>query len=198
MKLVIASNNKGKIREYKQILEPLGYEVFSQSEAGLILDVEETGTTFAENSALKARAAFKLCGCAVLADDSGLEIDALDGEPGVYSARYGGLETDDERTALVLKKMKEIPDDKRGAHFTCTIHFIKADGEEIAVEGKVFGKIAHEPVGENGFGYDPLFLPDGYDCSMAELRPEEKNAISHRGNALKILKEELRNYYADK
>lgn len=144
MKLVIASNNKGKIREYKQILEPLGYEVFSQSEAGLILDVEETGTTFAENSALKARAAFKLCGCAVLADDSGLEIDALDGEPGVYSARYGGLETDDERTALVLKKMKEIPDDKRGAHFTCTIHFIKADGEEIAVEGKVFGKIAHE------------------------------------------------------
>ena len=133
MKLVIASNNKGKIREYKQILEPLGYEVFSQSEAGLILDVEETGTTFAENSALKARAAFKLCGCAVLADDSGLEIDALDGEPGVYSARYGGLETDDERTALVLKKMKEIPDDKRGAHFTCTIHFIKADGEEIAV-----------------------------------------------------------------
>ena len=198
MKLVIASNNKGKIREYKQILEPLGYEVFSQSEAGLILDVEETGTTFAENSALKARAAFKLCRCAVLADDSGLEIDALDGEPGVYSARYGGLETDDERTALVLKKMKEIPDDKRGAHFTCTIHFIKADGEEIAVEGKVFGKIAHEPVGENGFGYDPVFQPDGYACSMAELRPEEKNAISHRGNALKILKEELRNYYADK
>ena len=184
MKLVIASNNKGKIREYKQILEPLGYEVFSQSEAGLILDVEETGTTFAENSALKARAAFKLCGCAVLADDSGLEIDALDGEPGVYSARYGGLETDDERTALVLKKMKEIPDDKRGAHFTCTIHFIKADGEEIAVEGKVFGKIAHEPVGENGFGYDPVFQPDGYACSMAELRPEEKNAISHRARAL--------------
>ena len=94
--------------------------------------------------------------------------------------------------------MKEIPDDKRGAHFTCTIHFIKADGEEIAVEGKVFGKIAHEPVGENGFGYDPVFQPDGYACSMAELRPEEKNAISHRGNALKILKEELRNYYADK
>ena len=172
MKLVIASNNKGKIREYKQILEPLGYEVFSQSEAGLILDVEETGTTFAENSALKARAAFKLCGCAVLADDSGLEIDALDGEPGVYSARYGGLETDDERTALVLKKMKEIPDDKRGAHFTCTIHFIKADGEEIAVEGKVFGKIAHEPVGENGFGYDPIFMYG--NKSFAQVDSETK------------------------
>ena len=109
MKLVIASNNKGKIREYKQILEPLGYEVFSQSEAGLILDVEETGTTFAENSALKARAAFKLCGCAVLADDSGLEIDALDGEPGVYSARYGGLETDDTAAFLFACLPHHIP-----------------------------------------------------------------------------------------
>ena len=189
MKLVIASNNKGKIREYKQILEPLGYEVFSQSEAGLILDVEETGTTFAENSALKARAAFKLCGCAVLADDSGLEIDALDGEPGVYSARYGGLETDDERTALVLKKMKEIPDNKRGAHFTCTIHFIKVDGEEIAVEGKVFGKIAHEPVGENGFGYDPIFMYG--NKSFAQVDSEIKNTVSHRANALKALLEQL-------
>ena len=173
MKLVIASNNKGKIREYKQILEPLGYEVFSQSEAGLILDVEETGTTFAENSALKARAAFKLCRCAVLADDSGLEIDALD----------------DERTALVLKKMKEIPDDKRGAHFTCTIHFIKADGEEIAVEGKVFGKIAHEPVGENGFGYDPIFMYG--NKSFAQVDSETKNTVSHRANALKALLEQL-------
>ena len=144
MKLVIASNNKGKIREYKQILEPLGYEVFSQSEAGLILDVEETGTTFAENSALKARAAFKRCGCA---------------------------------------------DYKRGAHFTCTIHFIKADGEEIAVEGKVFGKIAHEPVGENGFGYDPIFMYE--NKSFAQVDSETKNTVSHRANALKALLEQL-------
>ncbi|WP_295210610.1 RdgB/HAM1 family non-canonical purine NTP pyrophosphatase [Ruminococcus sp.] len=189
MKLVIASNNKGKIREYKQLLEPLGYEVMSQSEAGIDLDVEETGTTFAENSALKARAAYKLCGCAVLADDSGLEIDALNGEPGVYSARYGGLSSDEERTALVLEKLKDVADDKRGAHFTCTIHFIKADGEEIAVEGKVFGKIGYEPVGENGFGYDPIFMYDGK--SFAQVDAETKNAVSHRANALKALLKEL-------
>lgn len=189
MKLVIASNNKGKIREYKQLLEPLGYEVMSQSEAGIDLDVEETGTTFAENSALKARAAYKLCGCAVLADDSGLEIDALNGEPGVYSARYGGLGSDEERTALVLEKLKDVADDKRGAHFTCTIHFIKADGEEIAVEGKVFGKIGYEPVGENGFGYDPIFMYEGK--SFAQVDAETKNAVSHRANALKALLKEL-------
>lgn len=189
MKLVIASNNKGKIREYKQLLEPLGYEVMSQSEAGVDLDVEETGTTFAENSALKARAAYKLCGCAVLADDSGLEIDALNGEPGVYSARYGGLGSDEERTALVLEKLKDVADDKRGAHFTCTIHFIKADGEEIAVEGKVFGKIGYEPVGENGFGYDPIFMYEGK--SFAQVDAETKNAVSHRANALKALLKEL-------
>lgn len=189
MKLVIASNNKGKIREYKQLLEPLGYEVMSQSEAGIDLDVEETGTTFAENSALKARAAYKLCGCAVLADDSGLEIDALNGEPGVYSARYGGLSSDEERTDLVLEKLKDVADDKRGAHFTCTIHFIKADGEEIAVEGKVFGKIGYEPVGENGFGYDPIFMYDGK--SFAQVDAETKNAVSHRANALKALLKEL-------
>lgn len=189
MKLVIASNNKGKIREYKQLLEPLGYEVMSQSEAGIDLDVEETGTTFAENSALKARAAYKLCGCAVLADDSGLEIDALNGEPGVYSARYGGLGSDEQRTALVLEKLKDVADDKRGAHFTCTIHFIKADGEEIAVDGKVFGKIGYEPVGENGFGYDPIFMYDGK--SFAQVDAETKNAVSHRANALKALLKEL-------
>lgn len=188
MKLVIASNNKGKIREYKQILEPLGYEVFSQSEAGLILDVEETGTTFAENSALKARAAFKLCGCAVLADDSGLEIDAW-----MVSLEYIQQDMADSKlmmsVPLLCLKMKEIPDDKRGAHFTCTIHFIKADGEEIAVEGKVFGKIAHEPVGENGFGYDPIFMYG--NKSFAQVDSETKNTVSHRANALKALLEQL-------
>lgn len=185
MKLVIASNNKGKIREYKQLLEPLGYEVISQSEAGIDLNVEETGSTFAENSALKARAAYKLCGCAVLADDSGLEIDALNGEPGVYSARYGGLDSDAERTALVLDRLENVPNDKRGANFTCTIHFIKTNGEEIAVEGKVFGKIGYEPVGENGFGYDPIFMYG--DKSFAQVDPETKNSVSHRANALKKL-----------
>lgn len=190
MKLVIASNNKGKIREYKQLLEPLGYEVESQSEAGVNIEVEETGTTFAENSALKARAIYKLLGCAVLADDSGLSVDALNGEPGVYSARYGGLKTDEERSALVLKKMESVPDDKRTARFVCTIHFIKENGDEIAVEGEVCGKIGYEPIGDNGFGYDPIFMYG--DKSFAQVSAQVKNSVSHRADALNKLMEKLR------
>lgn len=189
MKLVIASNNKGKIREYKQLLEKFGYEVCSQKEAGIDLDVEETGTTFAENSALKARAAYELAGCAVLADDSGLCIDALGGEPGVYSARYCGATTDEERIGIILDKLKDVPDEKRNAHFVCTIHFIDGDGSEIAVEGRVEGTIAREPRGENGFGYDPVFIYEGK--SFAETYPQVKNAVSHRANALKALVREL-------
>ena len=190
MKLIIASNNKGKIREYKQILEPMGYEVVSQREAGADIEVEETGTTFAENSALKAQAIYDMFGCAVLADDSGLEIDALNGEPGVYSARYGGLESEGERTALVLDKMKDIPEDRRGAHFTCSICFIDSDGEHITAEGKVFGTIGYEPVGTNGFGYDPIFMYEGK--SFAEVSAEVKNNVSHRANALRDLEEKLK------
>lgn len=192
MKLVIASNNKGKIKEYKQLLEPFGYDVISQSEAGINIEVEETGTTFAENSALKARAIRKIADvCAVLADDSGLEIDALNGEPGVYSARYGGLKTDEDRNSLVLEKMKDVPDEKRTARFVCTIHFIKENGEEIAVSGKVEGKIGYEPLGENGFGYDPIFMYG--DKSFAQVSADIKNSVSHRANALKMLIERLNN-----
>ena len=190
MKLIIASNNKGKIREYKQILEPMGYEVVSQREAGADIEVEETGTTFAENSALKAQAIYDMFGCAVLADDSGLEIDALNGEPGVYSARYGGLDTEGERTALVLDKMKDVPEGCRGAHFTCSICFIDSDGEHITAEGKVFGTIGYEPVGTNGFGYDPIFMYEGK--SFAEVSAEVKNNVSHRANALRDLEEKLK------
>ncbi len=189
MKLVIASNNKGKIREYKQLLEKHGYEVMSQSEAGLKLEVEEIGTTFAENSALKARAAYAELGCAVLADDSGLAVDALDGAPGVYSARYGGIDDDAERCEYLLKNLEDVPDDKRGAHFVCTIHFIDTDGSEICVEGRVYGEIGRKPVGENGFGYDPVFMYKGR--SFAQIPAEEKNAVSHRAEALKKLEEEL-------
>jgi XTP/dITP diphosphohydrolase len=189
MKLIIASNNKGKIREYKQLLEPLGYEVFSQSEAGIDIEVEETGSTFAENSALKARAIFSLAKCAVLADDSGLVVDFLNGEPGVYSARYGGLKTDSERSALLLKRLNGVSREKRTAHFACTIHFIKENGEEISVEGRVNGIIGTEPVGENGFGYDPIFMYG--DKSFAQLDDSEKNSVSHRGNALRKLVAEL-------
>jgi XTP/dITP diphosphohydrolase len=189
MKLIIASNNAGKVREYKQLLEPLGYEAVSQSEAGINIEVEETGTTFAENSALKARAIFEIAHCAVLADDSGLVVDALGGEPGVYSARYGGLKTDAERSALLLSKLRGVEAENRGAHFACTIHFIKESGEEITAEGIVNGKIGFEPLGENGFGYDPIFMYG--DKSFAQLSGEEKNVISHRGNALRQLVDKL-------
>lgn len=189
MKLIIASNNKGKIKEYKQILEPLGYEVLSQSESGINIEAEENGTTFEENSKIKARAIFDMCDCAVLADDSGLVIDALNGEPGVYSARYGGLDSDEARTQLVLEKMKDVSDEKRTAHFVCAIHFIKPNGEEISVTGRVSGSIGYEPKGENGFGYDPVFMYEGK--SFAEHTAEFKNQVSHRANALKMLKEKL-------
>ena len=189
MKLIIASNNKGKIREYKQLLEPLGYSVVSQSEAGINIEVEETGTTFAENSALKARAIYDISKCAVLADDSGLEIDALNGEPGVYSARYGGCTNDADRVSLVLSKLKDVPEEKRTAHFVCTIHFIAHNGEEIAVEGRVYGSIGYSPIGDNGFGYDPIFMYEGK--SFAQIAPEEKNTVSHRANALKALVQKL-------
>ena len=190
MKLIIASNNKGKIREYKQILEPMGFEVLSQSEAGIELEAEETGTTFAENSAIKARAIFGMTGCAVLADDSGLAVDALNGDPGVYSARYGGLDTSEERSALVLEKLKNVPKENRGAHFICCIHLILSDGREITVEGSCSGWIGYEPAGSNGFGYDPIFMQG--DRSFAQIPSEEKNRISHRADALNKLIEKIK------
>lgn len=190
MKLVIASNNKGKIREYKQLLEPLGYEVLSQREAGADFEADETGETFAENSAIKARALYNFMKCAVLADDSGLVIDALGGEPGIYSARYGGLNSDAERSELVLEKMKGVPEEKRTARFVCAVHFIYADGREIAVQGKCEGRIGYEPLGDNGFGYDPIFMYG--DESFAQADSELKNSVSHRADALNKLIEKLK------
>ena len=186
MKLIIASNNKGKIKEFKKLLEPMGYEVFSQREADINIEVEENGTTFEENAAIKARAIYKLTGCATLADDSGISVDALGGAPGVYSARYGTPDLDDEgRTALLLKEMQNVPDDKRTARYVAVIHFIKENGEEISVRGECEGKIGYEPVGENGFGYDPVFIYG--DKTFAQHTEEFKNSVSHRANALKKL-----------
>ena len=198
MKVILASKNQHKLTELSAILSQLGFEIALESEYGLDIDVEETGTTFEENSFLKADAVMKASGLPVLADDSGLMVDALDGAPGVYSARYGHKASDKERTAYLLENMKDVPEERRGAKFVCVITCLFPDGRKIVARGECPGVIARAPHGENGFGYDPVFQPDGYACSMAELRPEEKNAISHRGNALKILKEELRNYYADK
>ncbi|MBR1749534.1 MAG: RdgB/HAM1 family non-canonical purine NTP pyrophosphatase [Ruminococcus sp.] len=189
MKLVIASSNKGKLREYNDLLSPLGFEVISAKDAGIDIEVEETGTTFAENSALKARAIYDMCHECVLADDSGLCVDALDGAPGVFSARFGGMTTDKDRIELLLEKLKDVPDEKRSAHFMCTIHFIYSDGREIAVEGRVDGKIAFAPSGDYGFGYDPVFLYNG--VSFASVDSKVKNEVSHRANALKALLQEL-------
>lgn len=190
MKLIIASNNQGKIREYKEILEPLGFDVVSQCEAGVMLEPDESGTTFAENSAIKARAIYEAVHCAVLADDSGLCVDAIGGEPGVHSARYGGLGTAEERSELLLSKLENVPYENRTAHFVCNIHLILDDGREIIAEGKCSGYIGYEFRGSNGFGYDPIFMYG--DRSFAEISSEEKNSLSHRGAALKDLIQKLK------
>lgn len=185
-KLIIASNNKGKIAEYKKLLEPFDYEVISMRDAGVNIDIEETETTFEGNSALKANAIYDIMHCAVLADDSGLEVDYLDGKPGVYSARYGGEGLDDKgRSALVLNKLEGVPFEKRTARFVCVIHFIDVDATHIAVRGECEGHIGTEPVGENGFGYDPIFMFNGK--SFAQISDTDKNEVSHRANALKKL-----------
>lgn len=191
MKVIIASNNKGKIKEFKEILSPLGYEVISQGEAGIKIEVEETGSTFSDNAYLKAKAIFDITdNCCVLADDSGLMVDLLNGEPGVYSARYGGLETDVQRSELILQKLGDAEEKDRTARFICAICFIKADGEKVAVEGKCEGIIGAKPLGENGFGYDPIFMYG--DKSFAQVSAEEKNKVSHRADAIRKLFEKLK------
>lgn len=200
MKLIVASNNKGKIKELKQILSPFGYDVISQSEAGIDVNVEETGNTFADNAALKANEIYKLTGCATVADDSGLSVDYLDGAPGIYSARFAGeASSDNENNDKLLKVLSGVPKEKRSAKFICAIHFTSNKGESISVQGECDGVIGLSPVGQFGFGYDPIFMVG--DKSMAELSPEEKNKISHRAVALNKLTNELmkrKNIYANK
>ena len=189
MKIIAATKNKNKLREFGEILKD--FEIISQEEAGVDIDVEETGTTFEENSYLKAKAIYDITGITTIADDSGLCVDALGGEPGVYSARYGGEGYDDKgRVQLLIKNMKDVPDDKRTARFVCVITLVGNDGV-ITAKGECEGKIGYEPKGENGFGYDPVFFVPQYGKTMAEATAEEKNAISHRGNALKIFAEKL-------
>lgn len=190
MKLILASNNKDKLREFKEILEPLGFEIKSQREEGIDIEAEETGETFFENSAIKAQAVYDIAHCPVIADDSGLEVDYLGGEPGVYSARYGGEEVDDiGRCYLVLDKLTGVPDEKRTARFVAVISYIDENGKLSQFRGTIEGRIGYDRRGEYGFGYDPIFMVG--DKSTAEISPEEKNKISHRGKALMMLKEFL-------
>ncbi len=193
MKLILASNNKKKLRELGEILSDMDVELLSQREAGCDFEVEETGTTFAENAYLKATAVADATGLAAVADDSGLMVEALNGEPGVYSARYapGGHEASDkEKYEYLLSKLVNV--EHRAAKFVSSICCILPDGSIIRTEGECRGEILREPAGEGGFGYDPVFMPQGYDRSMAELGTEVKNRISHRANALREFKKKLR------
>ena len=184
MKVILASKNQHKLTELSAILSQLGFEIALESEYGLDIDVEETGTTFEENSFLKADAVMKASGLPVLADDSGLMVDALDGAPGVYSARYGHKASDKERTAYLLENMKDVPEERRGAKFVCVIPCLFPDGRKIVARGECPGVIARAPHGENGFGYDPVFYLPELGMTYAELPSEQKNAISHRARAL--------------
>ena len=184
MKVILASKNQHKLTELSTILSQLGFEIALESEYGLDIDVEETGTTFEENSFLKADAVMKASGLPVLADDSGLMVDALDGAPGVYSARYGHKASDKERTAYLLENMKDVPEERRGAKFVCVITCLFPDGRKIVARGECPGVIARAPHGENGFGYDPVFYLPELGMTYAELPSDQKNAISHRARAL--------------
>ena len=192
MKVILASKNQHKLTELSAILSQLGFEIALESEYGLDIDVEETGTTFEENSFLKADAVMKASGLPVLADDSGLMVDALDGAPGVYSARYGHKASDKERTAYLLENMKDVPEERRGAKFVCVITCLFPDGRKIVARGECPGVIARAPHGENGFGYDPLFYYEPLKKSFAQLTPEEKNSVRHRRRALESLCDKLR------
>lgn len=190
-KILIATHNKHKLAEMERILVPMGYEVVTDTDIGISLtDVEETGTTFIENARIKAESGCKESGLICIADDSGLAVDALGGAPGVYSARYSGVHGDDEANIVkLLNELKGVPDEERTARFMCSICVTFPDGTEVTAEGKCEGKIGYEKRGENGFGYDPVFMVG--DKSFAELSADEKDAISHRGNALKALKEKM-------
>ena len=196
MKLILASNNANKLKEFRSLVADLDIELLSQKEAGCDFEVEETGTTFEENAYLKASAVTEATGIAAVADDSGLCVDALGGEPGIYSARYGlgHAASDEERYRYLLQKMEGVED--RSARFVCCICCTFPDGSVIRSRGECEGEILRAPRGENGFGYDPVFFVRSAGRSMAELSAEEKNRISHRAVALKRFQKELRDYNA--
>lgn len=191
--VVIATKNKGKAKDFEAIFKPLHYEVVTMLDIASDMEIEETGTTFEENAILKAEALSQALGKLVIADDSGLAIDALGGEPGVFSARYAGDHDDEANIQKVLEKMQGIPDEERTARFVCAIAISGPNIETRTFLGACEGRILHEKRGTNGFGYDPIFYVPELGRTMAELTPEEKGAISHRGNAIRKLTEELPN-----
>ena len=189
MKICAATGNAGKLRELRRILEAQGHEVVSQKELGITIEPDETGTTFAENAIIKAKAVAEHTDAIVLADDSGLEIDYLNKEPGVYSARYMGEDTSyDIKNANLIQRLEGVPKEKRTARFVAVIAAVLPDKRVLTAEGTMEGYIGYAPEGENGFGYDPILFLDEYGCSSAALSREQKNAISHRGKALREMR----------
>ncbi|MCC8028705.1 MAG: XTP/dITP diphosphatase [Lachnospiraceae bacterium] len=191
-KIIFATDNKNKMIEIRQILDDPDWEILSMKEAGIETDIAEDGTTFEENALIKAKAVSACCDEIVLADDSGLEIDYLNREPGVYSARYGGRNTSYEiKNQMLLDRLKDVPREMRTARFVCAIAAVVPGREPMVVRGTIEGYIGEKPAGENGFGYDPIFYVEDRNCSTAELSPAEKNARSHRGNALRLIRGKL-------
>ena len=189
-KIIFATGNENKMREIRMILSDLGMPILSMKEAGICVDVVEDGSTFEENALKKATEIAKTVdNCIVLADDSGLEIDYLNKEPGIYSARYAGEDTSyDIKNNLLLSRLEGVPDEKRTARFVCAIAAAFPDGTTEVVRGTIEGRIGYEIAGENGFGYDPIFYVPEYGCTTAQMSPEKKNELSHRGNALRAMK----------
>lgn len=189
-KIIFATGNENKMKEIRMILSDLGMPILSMKEAGICVDVVEDGSTFEENALKKATEIAKTVdNCIVLADDSGLEIDYLNKEPGIYSARYAGEDTSyDIKNNLLLSRLEGVPDEKRTARFVCAIAAAFPDGTTDVVRGTIEGRIGYEIAGENGFGYDPIFYVPEYGCTTAQMSPEKKNQLSHRGNALREMK----------
>lgn len=193
IEILFATSNAGKAREVQAMFTDFDVDVKTLKEDGICVDVEENGTTFAENACIKAKAIAGMTNKIVLADDSGLVVDYLNGEPGIYSARYLGEDTSyDIKNVKILERMKGVPDEKRSARFVCAMTAVLPDGEMICTEGIMEGRIGYELAGANGFGYDPIFYLPEYGMTSAEISPEEKNAISHRGKALRAMQEELK------
>ena len=197
MKFVLASHNKGKIQEVKQIWEPMGFGIVPMPED--FPEIEENGESFEENAMIKARAVSKALSLPAIADDSGLVVDALDGFPGIHSARWAGPDaTAHDRNLLLLEKLLSVPEDQRGAEFVCVAACVFPDGKELAVRGQCRGTILSEEHGNGGFGYDPIFCVPKYGCTFGELDPEVKNSISHRARAFTALGSALRVYMEEK
>lgn len=194
-RIVFATGNAGKIKEIRMIMEDTGMEVVSMKDAGIQLDIEENGQSYEENALIKARAVAAYTKDIVMADDSGLEIDALNKEPGIYSARYLGEDTPySVKNANLIQRLEGVADDARTARFVCAIAAVLPDGRELTTRATIEGRIGYEEKGQNGFGYDPIFFVPQFGKTTAELTEEEKNQVSHRGKALELMKEELKKY----